>query len=71
MILEHLHDNHINYDYEVIFTLAVAQRGFWDEQNTVTKLEQKRPVLNRLSESIAWETFRPLLACPRLHTGEE
>lgn len=39
----------------------MGQRGFWDEQNRVAKLQQKKPVLRRLSESIPWETFRPLL----------
>ncbi len=43
------------------FTLAVGQRGFWDEQNRVAKLQQKMPVLRWLSEAIPWETFRPLL----------
>ena len=39
----------------------MGQRGFWDEQNRVTKLQQKKPVLMRLSEAIPWESFRPLL----------
>jgi IS5 family transposase len=39
----------------------VGQRGFWDEQNRVAKLQQKKPVLMRLSEAIPWESFRPLL----------
>jgi hypothetical protein len=39
----------------------VGQRGFWDEQNRVAKLQQKKPVLNRLYETIPWEPFRPLL----------
>jgi len=39
----------------------VGQRGFWDEQNKVAKLQQKKPVLKRLSEAIPCETFRPLL----------
>ena len=43
------------------FTLVVGQRGFWDEQKRVAKLQQKKPVLRRLSEAIPWETFRPLL----------
>jgi len=45
----------------VRFTLVVGQRGFWDEQKRVAKLQQKKPVLRRLSEAIPWETFRPLL----------
>jgi IS5 family transposase len=40
---------------------AVGQRGFWDEQHRVSKLHEKKPVLKRLSESIPWESFRPLL----------
>jgi IS5 family transposase len=39
----------------------VGQRGFWDEQNRVAKLQQKKPVLIRLSQAIPWESFRPLL----------
>jgi hypothetical protein len=40
---------------------TVGQRGFWDEQQRVSKLQEKKPVLKRLSESIPWESFRPLL----------
>jgi hypothetical protein len=39
----------------------VGQRGFWDEQQTVSKFQEKKPVLKRLSESIPWVSFRPLL----------
>jgi transposase, IS5 family len=38
----------------------MGQRGFWDEQR-VDKLKTKKPVLERLSESIPWESFCPLL----------
>ena len=38
----------------------MGQRGFWDEQQRVTKLQEKKPVLQRLTESIPWESFRPL-----------
>ena len=38
----------------------VGQRGFWDDQKRVAKLQQKKPVLIRLSEAISWESFRPL-----------
>ena len=34
---------------------TVGQRGFWDEQQRVSKLQEKKPVLKRLSESIPWE----------------
>jgi IS5 family transposase len=40
---------------------TVGQRGFWDEQQRVSKLQEKKPVLKRLSEWIPWESFRPLL----------
>lgn len=39
----------------------MGQRGFWDGQIRVAKLQQKKPVLSRLSETIPWESFRPLL----------
>ena len=39
----------------------MGQRGIWDEQQRVAKLREKKPVLKRLSESIPWESFRPLL----------
>ena len=46
---------------QIRFAQVVGQRGFWDEQDRVARLQQKKPVLMRLSESIPWETFRPLL----------
>jgi IS5 family transposase len=39
----------------------VGQRGFWDEQQRVAKLQEKKPILTRLAESIPWESFRFLL----------
>ncbi|MCT4364886.1 MAG: IS5 family transposase [Synechococcaceae cyanobacterium MAG-AL1] len=39
----------------------MGQRGFWDEQQRVAKLKDKKPVLRRLANSIPWELFRPLL----------
>jgi len=39
----------------------VCQRGFWDDQKRVAKLQEKKPVLKRLADSIPWESFRPLL----------
>ena len=39
----------------------MSQRGFWDEEKRVTKLQDKKPVLKRLADSIPWESFRPLL----------
>jgi hypothetical protein len=30
---------------------TVGQRGFWEEQQRVSKLQEKKPVLKRLSES--------------------
>ena len=41
--------------------LSMGQRGFWDEQQRVAKLQEKKPVLTRLAESIPWESFRLLL----------
>ena len=41
--------------------LSIGQRGFWDEQQRVAKLQEKKPVLTRLAESIPWESFRLLL----------
>ncbi len=43
------------------YMLSMGQRGFWDEQQRVAKLQEKKPVLIRLAESIPWESFRPLL----------
>ena len=40
---------------------TVGQRGFWDEQQRVTKLQDNKPVLKRLADSIPWESFPPLL----------
>jgi IS5 family transposase len=39
----------------------MGQRGFWDKHQRVAKLQEKKPVLKRLSESIPWVLFRPLL----------
>jgi len=39
----------------------VCQKRFWDEQHRVVKLQDKKPVVKRLSDSIPWESFRPLL----------
>ena len=39
----------------------MGQKGFWDEQERVSKLKNKKPVLTCLSESIPWEAFRSLL----------
>ncbi len=39
----------------------MGQSGFWDEQQRVAKLQDKKPVLKRLTDSIPWESFRPLL----------
>ena len=39
----------------------MGQRGFWDDQQRVAKLQEKKPVLKRLADSIPWESFRPLL----------
>ena len=39
----------------------MGQKGFWDEQERVSKLKNKKPVLTCLLESIPWDAFRPLL----------
>lgn len=39
----------------------MGQGGFWDDQQRVAKLQEKKPVLKRLADSIPWESFRPLL----------
>jgi len=39
----------------------VGQSGFWDEQQRVSKLLGKKPVLRRLRDSIPRDLFRPLL----------
>ena len=39
----------------------MGQRGFWDEEQRAARLHEKKPILKRLSDSIPWETFRPLL----------
>ena len=39
----------------------MGQRGFWDEEKRIHRLQQKKPTLATLSEAIPWEAFRPLL----------
>jgi hypothetical protein len=39
----------------------VGQRGFWNDQQRIAKLQEKNPVLKRPADSIPWESFRPLL----------
>lgn len=39
----------------------MGQPGFWDLEERQSKLNQKKDLLVRLNEIIAWETFRPLL----------
>lgn len=39
----------------------MGQRGLWDEQHRVAKLQEKKPVLMLLAELIPWGSFRPLL----------
>ena len=47
--------------YEADYKSTVGQRGFWDEQQRVAKLQEKKPALLLLAHSIPWESFRPLL----------
>jgi len=51
----------ITYNLIVNCIPGMGQRGYWDEQQRVEKLKTKKPVLERLSESIPWESFRLLL----------
>ena len=39
----------------------MGQRGFWDEQERIAKLQEKKPALRLLAETIPWESFRSLL----------
>lgn len=39
----------------------MRQPGFWDWEERQSKLNEKKDLLVRLNEIIAWETFRPLL----------
>ena len=38
----------------------MSQKGFWDEQERVSKLKNKKSVLTCLSKLIPWESFHPL-----------
>ncbi len=39
----------------------MGQRGCWDEEKRIHRLQQQKPTLATLSEAIPWEAFRPLL----------
>jgi len=39
----------------------MGQRGFWDDEQRVAKLQDKKLILKRLADSIPCESFRPLL----------
>ncbi len=39
----------------------MGQRGFWDEEKRINRLQQMKSTLATLSEAIPWEAFRPLL----------
>lgn len=39
----------------------MGERGIWDEEQRVTKLQDKKLVLKRLADSIPWEPFQPIL----------
>jgi len=43
--------------------LSMGQRGFWDEQQRVAKLQEKKPVLTRLTEGYLeiYEICQPLI----------
>ncbi len=40
----------------------MGQRGFWNEQQGVAKLQEKKPGLTRLTESFPWESSALCLA---------
>jgi len=40
---------------------TVGQRGFWDEQERIARLKEKKPALRLLAETIPWKSFRSLL----------
>jgi putative addiction module killer protein len=35
----------------------MSQRGFWDEQELLSKLNNKKPILKVLTEKVSWENF--------------
>ena len=39
----------------------MGDRGFWDEQQSASKLKQKKPTPKELSDSIQWESFLKIL----------
>jgi transposase len=39
----------------------MSQRGFWDEQERISKLHNKKPILKILTEKVPWQSFSPLL----------
>jgi transposase len=39
----------------------MSQRGFWDEQERISKLHNKKPILKVLTEKVPWQAFLPLL----------
>ena len=39
----------------------MSQRGFWDEQERISKLHNKKLILKVLAEKVPWEAFRLLL----------
>ena len=39
----------------------MSQRGFWDEQERISKLHAQKPVLKVLAETVPWRAFTPLL----------
>ena len=39
----------------------ISQQSFWEEENRLKKLMQKKSILDRLAKTVPWEDFRPLL----------
>ncbi len=40
---------------------SIGRRGFWDEKQRIAKLQEKKPVMTRLAETIHRETFHPII----------
>ncbi|PSO52201.1 MAG: IS5/IS1182 family transposase, partial [Cyanobacteria bacterium QH_1_48_107] len=39
----------------------MGQLGFWDREKRQQKLDDKKPLLQRLNQVIPWQEFPPLL----------
>jgi hypothetical protein len=48
---------------------SLRQSGLWVEQQKITKLQEKKPILTRHFDLIAWAVFRSLLVESYFHIG--